>query len=232
MIKIFKKKTMIKLKSLLKESLLNELEFGTQKAFDSYQKQHDLRGDTEVTVAGKKMSVNQAVKQSKDASVKGNPVFGNNKGGEVFGKSKAKEKKSEPTTYRDVYKPIKSTFEKMGFKGGANEYGDIKYKKEVPNGDHMSVEITPSQDENSDNTNPEVGYHDTKTVDIEFGLWKPKTKSSLFGLKKKTGHTWDSSSAKTIKNFDLNGKGVDRHNPMNVIGNLIKKAEQEYQNKK
>ena len=120
---------MIKLKSLLKESLLNELEFGTQKAFDSYQKQHDLRGDTEVTVAGKKMSVNQAVKQSKDASVKGNPVFGNNKGGEVFGKSKAKEKKSEPTTYRDVYKPIKSTFEKMGFKGGANEYGDIKYKK-------------------------------------------------------------------------------------------------------
>jgi hypothetical protein len=77
---------MIKLKSLLKESLLTELEFGTQKAFDAYQKQHDMRGDTQVTVAGKKMSVTQAAKQSSDKAVKGSSVFGNSKGGQVFGK--------------------------------------------------------------------------------------------------------------------------------------------------
>jgi hypothetical protein len=74
--------------SLIKERLqqLNELEFGTQKAFDAYQKQHDMRGSTQVTVAGKKMSVSQAAKQSKDPAIKGSSVFGNNKGGEVFGK--------------------------------------------------------------------------------------------------------------------------------------------------
>jgi hypothetical protein len=79
---------MIKLKSLLKESLLNELDFGSQKAFDSYQKQHDMRGDTKVTVAGKKMSVSQAKDQSKDPDVKGSAVFGKGKGGEVFGNDK------------------------------------------------------------------------------------------------------------------------------------------------
>jgi hypothetical protein len=73
---------MIKLKSLLKESLLTELEFGTQDAFDDYQKNHDMRADTQVTVAGKKMSVGQAAKQSKDPAVnkiKGTAVFGKKK---------------------------------------------------------------------------------------------------------------------------------------------------------
>jgi len=75
--------------AIIRERLqqLQELEFGTQKAFDAYQKKHDMRGDTQVTVAGKKMSVTQAAKQSKDPAIKGSPVFGNNKGGEVFGKN-------------------------------------------------------------------------------------------------------------------------------------------------
>jgi hypothetical protein len=74
--------------SLIKERLqqLNELDFGSQKAFDSYQKQHDMRADTQITVAGKKMSVGQAVKKSKDSELKGSPVFGKGKGGKVFGK--------------------------------------------------------------------------------------------------------------------------------------------------
>jgi hypothetical protein len=74
--------------ALIRERLqqLNELDFGSQKAFDSYQKQHDMRGDTQVTVAGKKMSVTQAAKQSKDSELKGSPVFGKGKGGKVFGK--------------------------------------------------------------------------------------------------------------------------------------------------
>jgi hypothetical protein len=82
---------------LIRERLeqLNELEFGTQKAFDSYQKNHDLRDTTKVTVAGKKMSVSQAKDQSKDPAVKqGSAVFGKGKGGEVFG-SKAQKPASD-----------------------------------------------------------------------------------------------------------------------------------------
>jgi hypothetical protein len=97
---------------LIRERLqqLNELEFGTQKAFDSYQKQHDMRGDTQVTVAGKKMSVNQAVKQSDDKALKGGPVFGNNKGGEVFGK-----KSNNIKTYKSLEKELPKTLEDMGY---------------------------------------------------------------------------------------------------------------------
>jgi hypothetical protein len=74
--------------AIIRERLeqLNELEFGTQKAFDSYQKNHNLRDTTKVTVAGKKMSVSQAKDQSKDPDVKGTSVFGKDKGGDVFGK--------------------------------------------------------------------------------------------------------------------------------------------------
>lgn len=111
--------------ALIRERLeqLNELEFGTQKAFDSYQKQHDLRGDTEVTVAGKKMSVKQAVKQSKDSELKGSPVFGNDKGGEVFGKkstgtasndsfAKKMEKLNPGWNKKAVMKAIENEYEK------------------------------------------------------------------------------------------------------------------------
>jgi hypothetical protein len=76
--------------AIIRERLeqLNELEFGTQKAFDTYQKNHSLRDTTKVTVAGKKMSVSQAKDQSKDPDVKGSAVFGKGKGGKVFGKDK------------------------------------------------------------------------------------------------------------------------------------------------
>jgi hypothetical protein len=73
--------------AIIRERLeqLNELEFGTQKAFDSYQKNHDLRDTTKVTVAGKKMSVSQAKDQSKDPAVKqGSSVFGKGKGGNLL----------------------------------------------------------------------------------------------------------------------------------------------------
>ena len=74
--------------AIIRERLqqLNELEFGTQDAFDSYQKNHSLRDTTKVTVAGKKMSVSQAKDQSKDPDVKGTAVFGKDKGADVFGK--------------------------------------------------------------------------------------------------------------------------------------------------
>ena len=43
---------------------LQELEFGTQKAFDTYKKSHDMRPDTKVKVAGKNTTVAQASKKS------------------------------------------------------------------------------------------------------------------------------------------------------------------------
>jgi hypothetical protein len=60
---------MIKLKSLI-----NEIDFSTQKAFDTYSKSHKLRPDTTVTIAGKKTTAGQAAKDAKP--VKGKSVFG------------------------------------------------------------------------------------------------------------------------------------------------------------
>jgi hypothetical protein len=80
--------------ALIRERLeqLNELEFGTQKAFDSYQKQHDMRGDTIVTVSGKRMSVKTALKQSGDNTLKGTPIFGKKTDSPVFAGRSDKDK--------------------------------------------------------------------------------------------------------------------------------------------
>jgi len=106
--------------AIIRERLeqLNELEFGTQKSFDAYNKQHDLRGDTKVTVAGKKMSVSQAAKQSKPAAGKGGSVFGKGKGGSVFGGDKStstdtREKKVSDMVNAELKKSV-ATFKKGG----------------------------------------------------------------------------------------------------------------------
>jgi hypothetical protein len=111
--------------ALIRERLqqLNELEFGTQKAFDSYQKNHNLRDTTKVTVAGKKMSVSQAKDQSKDPAVKqGSAVFGKGKGGKVFGKDKTSAKDPREKKVSDMInaslKKSAATFKKGG------EYAD------------------------------------------------------------------------------------------------------------
>jgi hypothetical protein len=49
---------------------LKEIDFRNQDAFDAYNKQHKLRPDTKVTIAGKATTAGQAVK------VKGTSVFG------------------------------------------------------------------------------------------------------------------------------------------------------------
>jgi len=53
---------------------LKEIDFPNQKAFDAYSKQHDLRPDTKVKIAGKVTTAGKAVKNS--APVKGTSVFG------------------------------------------------------------------------------------------------------------------------------------------------------------
>lgn len=61
----------MKLKDLLP---INEIEFRNQKEFDKYTKQHKLRPDTKVKIAGKTTTAGQAAKNSKP--VGGSPVFG------------------------------------------------------------------------------------------------------------------------------------------------------------
>lgn len=63
---------------------LKEIDFRNQDQFDDYQKKHNLRPDTKVTIAGKPQTVAQASKNSEP--VKGTSVFGKDKGGSVFGK--------------------------------------------------------------------------------------------------------------------------------------------------
>ena len=53
---------------------LQEIDFPTQKAFDTYNKQHKLRPTTKVTIAGKTTTAGQAAQKS--TPVKGTSVFG------------------------------------------------------------------------------------------------------------------------------------------------------------
>ena len=58
-----------------KEHKINELNFFNQRAFDIYTRQHKLRPDTEVKIAGKTMTAAQASKKSSaDASKKTNQL--------------------------------------------------------------------------------------------------------------------------------------------------------------
>lgn len=53
------------LRQLIREELgrLREIDFSSKESFDTYQKAHKMRPETQVTVAGKKMSVGQASKE-------------------------------------------------------------------------------------------------------------------------------------------------------------------------
>jgi hypothetical protein len=89
---------MIRLKSLLKESLLNELQFGTQMtteqeiafiknrlqelefthqaSFDAYTKNHKMRPDTKVTIGGKETTAGDASKKPGMLQKLGAKLFG------------------------------------------------------------------------------------------------------------------------------------------------------------
>lgn len=98
---------------------LKEIDFRNQDAFDAYQKQHQLRPDTKVTIAGKPTTAGQAAQQSKDKAVKGTSVFGKDKGGSVFGgdTSKAKQITNDDieglTSYKDFDKFFKANKDKL-----------------------------------------------------------------------------------------------------------------------
>lgn len=74
---------------------ITEIDFPNQDAFDNYNKQHDLRPTTKVTIAGKTTTAGAAAKNSQ--SVKGKPVFdkGDNKQS-IKKKEKYKEDEVKP----------------------------------------------------------------------------------------------------------------------------------------
>jgi hypothetical protein len=88
--------------AIIRERLqqLNELEFGTQKAFDAYKKDHDMRPDTKVTVAGNKTTVAQASKNNAEVKPKGKSVFGGNK---------EKKQSAQPKSSEDIKAFYKKT---------------------------------------------------------------------------------------------------------------------------
>ena len=77
---------------------LKEIDFRNQDQFDNYIKQHELRPDTKVTIAGKTTTAGQAAQKSEP--VKGSSVFGKDKGGDVFGKKPASP---SPTAAKSKY---------------------------------------------------------------------------------------------------------------------------------
>jgi hypothetical protein len=158
--------------ALIRERLeqLNELEFGTQKAFDSYQKNHSLRDTTKVTVAGKKMSVSQAKDQSKDPAVKkGSAVFGKGKGKEVFGKGKGGEvfgKDKTSTTSKLKRNPDGFDFEASGKEGAISKYTWLGHQRQ--NGEDAdkamkSAKISPENQKNIANAWTHHSNNMTKT---------------------------------------------------------------------
>jgi hypothetical protein len=86
---------------------LHEIDFPSQKAFDTYSKAHKLRPDTKVKIAGKITTAGEASK------VKGTSVFGKDKGGDVFDKGDKK-------TSEDSIIPSDKDFTELGKKAGYN----------------------------------------------------------------------------------------------------------------
>lgn len=105
---------------------LKEIDFRNQDQFDNYIKQHELRPDTKVTIAGKVTTAGQAAKNSEP--VKGSSVFGKDKGGSVFGKAggaSSDTKKIEPKAKKSKYddKEYWKDAEKSD-SSGYNDYDD------------------------------------------------------------------------------------------------------------
>ena len=88
---------------------LKEIDFRNQKQFDDYIKQHELRPDTKVTIAGKVTTAGQAAKNSEPA--KGSSVFGKDKGGSVFGKAGG----ASADTKKVNQKPEKSKYDDKSY---------------------------------------------------------------------------------------------------------------------
>ena len=102
---------------------LKELDFPNQDTFDAYIKQHKMRPDTKVTIAGKKTTAGQAAKNSK--FIKGTPVFRSKTGKKVFEpdtKTAPKPKAEKQTYTKNEVKKLDKIFDSMEDWGGFGKY--------------------------------------------------------------------------------------------------------------
>jgi len=125
---------------------LKEIDFRNQDQFDDYQKQHSLRPDTKVTIAGKPQTVAQASKNSEP--VKGSTVFGKDAGTSVFGKTGGAS--AETPKISDKSKAEKS------------KYDDKEYWKDDEKSD-SSGGYYDSDDEDDD----DYGYDDGEEDEVQ-----------------------------------------------------------------
>lgn len=114
---------------------LQELEFGTQKSFDTYKKSHNMRPDTKVKIAGKETTAGAASKKS-TPTTKGTSVFGGDK-------SKASSTSSQSFTKMNS-KQIQKSFEDYIEKNHpkvAEKWGDINGNIESKSGRYQLTTV-------------------------------------------------------------------------------------------
>ena len=102
---------------------LQEIDFPTQKAFDTYSKAHKLRPDTKVKIAGKNTTAGQA------SQVKGTSVFGNKTTKATTPKSNvSKYDASGETDYFEEYDKLPDNIKDL-MDTHLNDADDYDYKR-------------------------------------------------------------------------------------------------------
>jgi len=103
---------------------LQEIEFSTQKAFDTYSKAHKLRPDTKVKIAGKNTTAGQASK------IKGTSVFANKTTKAATPKSNvSKYDRSGETDYFEEYDKLPDNIKDLMDKHFGSGDDDYDYKE-------------------------------------------------------------------------------------------------------
>ena len=112
---------------------LHEIDFRNQAAFDAYNKQHKLRPDTKVNIAGKNTTAGQASK------IKGTSVFGGSKkpfSGGVDVLDTVQKLLPVGTGFTDKKTGNKITFEYIVFKDFNDNLDDardlLRFTKNIP----------------------------------------------------------------------------------------------------
>lgn len=129
---------------------LKEIDFRNQDQFDDYTKNHELRPDTKVTIAGKVTTAGKAAQKSEPT--KGSSVFGKDKGGDVFGNKVGASANSGTdveglTSHKDFDKFFKANSDKLNKNDLAyieDEIGALKYLEsdyERGKADRQEVEV-------------------------------------------------------------------------------------------
>ena len=145
---------------------LQEIDFASQKGFDAYNKQHKLRPDTKVTIAGKTTTAGQASQSSEPA--KGSSIFGKDSGGSVFSNSDSSDMGVDSVVYNKRTNTV-------GIVRMADERGEIKTDAD---GNVNTDELEPFNPmKYPHQKNAQVAPSTKKEIDTR-GLWKPFSQSA------------------------------------------------------